>query len=121
MREHRIASRVSSAGIDQTHVPSSCICDAFEVLSVHVLQAGVDHQVGELFSPLNVALCIKALNVEYTADSCLIIKHVNLYAMRMIAAVLEAVGKVIRNVVLTVVLSAPKSSTATDLLPCVLL
>jgi len=48
-------------------------------------------------------------------------KHVGPYEIRTIALEASAAGKVIKNVALAVVLSAPKSSTATDLLPCVLL
>jgi len=48
-------------------------------------------------------------------------KHVGPYEIRTIALVALAVGKTISKVLPAAVLSAPKSSTATDLLPCVLL
>jgi hypothetical protein len=48
-------------------------------------------------------------------------KHIGPYEIRTIALEALAVGNSIKNVVLAVVLSAPKSNTATDLLPCVLL
>jgi hypothetical protein len=58
--------------------------------------------------------------VVHVAFSCGY-KHVGPYEIRTIALEASAVGKVIKNVALAVVLSAPKSNTATDLLPCVLL